>query len=88
MMEYREIYQKTIDKWGEQAQLDQAVEECAELIAALRHFARGKADRGTVVRELADVYLMVGQLTFMFGEKELECAVEEKVAKLKTLLVE
>ncbi len=86
MMRYREVYAKTISKWGEQAQYDQTIEECAELIASLQHFARGKVDKEAVVSELADVFLMVGQLTYMFGEDQLFAAVEEKVAKLHLLL--
>ena len=86
MMKYREIYARTISKWGEKAQYDQAIEECAELIVSLQHFARGKADKATVVNELADVYLMVGQLTYMFGEDQLSESVEKKIAKLNLLL--
>lgn len=86
MMRYREIYVKTIAKWGEKAQYDQAIEECAELIATLQHFARGKVDGDRVVDELADVFLMVGQLAYMFGEERLAAAVEEKIAKLEFLL--
>ena len=88
MLRYRDIYMQTIDKWGEEAQYDQMIEECAELIATLQHFARGKVDQDTVVHELADVFLMVGQLTYMFGEDKLHAAVESKVAKLKLLLDE
>lgn len=88
MMRYRDIYSKTLSKWGEKAQFDQTIEECAELIATLQHFARGKAGRGDVIHELADVYLMVGQLMYMFGEEELDAAVKVKVAKLNTLLSE
>ncbi len=86
MMRYREIYAKTISKWGEKAQYDQTIEECAELIATLQHFTRGKVDRAAVVNELADVFLMVGQLTYMFGEEQLAAAVEGKIAKLTLLL--
>lgn len=86
MMRYREIYAKTITRWGEKAQYDQAIEECAELIATLQHFARGKVDSTAVVQELADVFLMVGQLAYMFGEERLSVAVDEKVAKLQALL--
>lgn len=86
MMQYRDIYAKTIDKWGEKAQFDQAIEECAELITTLQHFSRGKVGRDAVVNELADVFLMVGQLTYMFGEEELTAAVEKKIAKLQILL--
>jgi len=88
MMRYKEIYAKTIQKWGERAQFDQAVEECAELIATLKHFARGKVSEDIVVDELADVYLMIGQLTYMFGEEKLSAAVEKKIDKLHKLLDE
>ena len=43
MMRYKNIYARAIDKWGVEAQCDQAVEECAELIATLKHFRRDRA---------------------------------------------
>lgn len=88
MMKHRDLYVKTIDKWGEKAQYEQAIEECAELIATLQHFARGKVGRDVVIDELADVYLMVGQLVYMFGEEAFTSAVEGKIAKLHVLLDE
>lgn len=87
-MRHSEIYERTLLKWGEKAQYDQTIEECAELIATLKHYARGKVDVETVVDELADVYLMVGQLTFMLGEDRLRQAVARKIAKLEVLLDE
>lgn len=81
-----EIYQATLAKWGEEAQYDQAVEECAELIISLKHYRRGKADRQSVIDELADLTLMLGQLTWMLGEKEVELAIGRKRAKLNQLL--
>ena len=80
------LYKATLEKWGEDAQYDQAVEECAELIAALKHFRRGKIDRQAVIDELADVTLMLGQLTWMFGEELVQKTVEAKLAKLKKLI--
>jgi len=85
-MQREEIYQATLDKWGEDAQYDQAVEECAELIAALKHFRRGKIKKQAVVDELADVTLMLGQLTWMFGADEVAAAIKKKLAKLDNLL--
>ncbi len=85
-MKLEKIYQATIDKWGEEAQYDQAVEECAELIAALMHYRRGKIDQQAVIDELADVSLMVGQLSWMFGADEVEKAVIQKRKKLDMLL--
>lgn len=80
------IYQATIERWGTDAQYDQAIEECAELIAALKHYKRGKVSRQTVIDELADATLMLGQLSWMFGNDEVNEAVRRKLAKLDQLL--
>lgn len=85
-MNLETVYQATLDKWGEDAQYDQAVEECAELIAALKHFRRGKIDKQALIDELADVTLMLGQLTWMFGQAEIDAAIKGKLEKLNSLL--
>ena len=86
MTKYHDIYRAALAKWGEEAQFDQAVEECAELIVALKHFKRDKVHLQQIVDELADVALMVGQLSFMLGEERVEQAIEAKLCKLKILL--
>jgi NTP pyrophosphatase (non-canonical NTP hydrolase) len=85
-MQRKEIYQASLDTWGEDAQYDQAVEECAELIVALKHFRRGRIAKQAVVDELADVTLIIGQLTWMFGPAEVDAAIKQKLAKLDLLL--
>lgn len=80
------IYRAAIERWGVEGQYDQAIEECAELIAVLHHYKRGKATRQAVVDEIADVTLMLGQLTWMFGHREVDEAVGHKLAKLRQLL--
>ena len=86
MNRYNHVYRATLKKWGKEAQFDQAVEECAELIAVIKHYRRGKVDEETVISELADVALMVGQLTYMFGEERVARAVDMKLNKLNDLL--
>lgn len=85
-MNLEQLYQTTIAKWGEEAQYDQAVEECAELIAALKHYRRGKIDKQAVIAELADVSLMLGQLSWMFGQTRVDEAIQHKREKLDKLL--
>jgi len=87
-MDRSNIYRATLEKWGEKAQYEQMVEECAELITALKHFERGKIERNDIIAELADVTLMVGQLTWMFGEDKVASAIETKLAKLDALLLD
>lgn len=85
-MELTQIYQETIRTWGEEAQYDQMIEECAELIVALKHFKRSKIAKQDVINEIADVTMMIGQLTWMVGEENVHAAVEQKIKKLEDLL--
>lgn len=82
LMIYRDLYRASLEKWGEEAQYDQAVEECAELIATLKHFKRGRVDEAVVADELADVLLMAGQLVYMLGEERVMAALERKLQRL------
>lgn len=86
MTEMTRVYRAALEKWGVEAQYDQTIEECAELIAALKHFKRDKVDEDQLVSELADVTLMIGQLTWMFGEERVKAAVARKLEKLAGLL--
>jgi len=81
-----QVYRAALEKWGVEAQYDQAIEECAELIAALKHFKRDKIGEEQIISELADVTLMIGQLTFMFGDERVRAAVAQKLEKLAGLL--
>lgn len=83
-----QVYRATLAKWGEEAQYDQMVEECAELIASLKHFKRDKVGAETIIDELADVTLMVGQLTWMLGAEKVNLAIGRKLDKLRNLLDE
>jgi len=86
MPELTEIYEASLAKWGVDGQYDQAIEECAELITALLHLRRERVGAEHVIAELADVTLMVGQLTYMFGAERVAKAKAEKIAKLQALL--
>ncbi len=86
MRDLEEIYRATLSKWGTEAQYDQAIEECAELITSLMHLKRNKVDEEQIISELADVTLMVGQLTWMFGPEKVERAIAGKLEKLQNLL--
>ena len=80
------VFRATLATWGEEAQYDQAVEECAELIAALKHYKRRRIDTARLAEELADVTLMVGQLSWMLGNDLVESAIDRKLIKLRELL--
>jgi len=79
------IYHLAILEFGEQAQIEMMIEECAELIQAIQKFKRkGKlwsiADVEKVRDELADVQIMLNQMVYVFGHFD-----SEKQVKLKRL---
>lgn len=81
-IEKDKIYSQAIEKWGINAQLWMVVEECAELINAISKYKRGREDKLSIIEELADVSIMVKQMSFYFGKTEFERIREVKLQRL------
>ena len=47
------LFEEAIRRWGVDAQLNQLIEECAEVIVAINHYRRGKIRQYDVESELA-----------------------------------
>ena len=60
------IYKDALDTWGENAQLDVAIEEMSELIKEIIKFKRGIGDNAHMSEEIADVTIMLEQIIQMF----------------------
>lgn len=82
----KSIYQQAVNKWGTRPQIDQAIEECAELILALRHYDRNKASIADVVSEIADVEIMCAQLRCIFGAFFVDVAKKQKLSRLQGII--
>ena len=84
-----ELYRAALDHWGADAQMDQAIEECSELIKAICKYKRDPDSANAMAaikEEAADVFIMLEQLSLITGPFEEEKS--EKLKKLKTLLDE
>ena len=68
---------------GDDELIKRAVEEMAELIVAISHFARYKGDIEEVREEIADVMIAMRQLEVIYGEFETERIREIKIRKFK-----
>ena len=82
-MTKEQILDGCIEKWGADAQINQAVEELAELIVALNHERRRR--HGATEKceeEIADVSLMLDQLKRIFSSDRIR---EHESKKLKRL---
>ena len=92
-MEEKNIYKDAIDKWGETAQLDQMVEEMAELTLAISKYKRQFNDSlldyqkqgvmENLYTEIADVKLVIEEMEFMFGAENVKNAYDKQVKKFK-----
>jgi NTP pyrophosphatase (non-canonical NTP hydrolase) len=80
--ETRAILDGAIEAWGEDAQVDMAIEEMGELQTALMQYYRDRADEVDVAEEIADVQIILDQLAVMFGD---ELVVEFERKKLLRL---
>lgn len=64
-MTYKEALVNAIFLWGEEAQLDMIVEECAELIFAIQKHKRGRSLEN-VYEEMADVRILLEQFQLIY----------------------
>ena len=72
-------YLRILTHYGIDPQEGMTIEECAELIAALRHKARGRAEEDEVIEELADVIIMTQQLRIAYGANKVDNMIAAKL---------
>jgi len=83
-----ELYEKAIETWGEQAQIDVLGEECSELSAEMSRVMRGRTDEEELAEEIADVEIMIEQMRRMLDESTIEKAKVQKLKRLRSRLLE
>ena len=93
MKDKEKIYEKALKLWGFELQVNQTIQECAELIKVLSEHQRHKWKTlgdfylsKDIIDELADVEIMVEQLKYYFSNKYLDFNKkfeEHKISKLR-----
>lgn len=89
LKERENVYQRALDKWGEYSQLDQGVEEMAELILAINKYKRTNMDLSkrkdeimeNLIEEIADVKMCIEQFEMMFGKEKVSNMLDKKMEK-------
>ncbi len=85
VVKFRTVYQETIDLWGRKANINQAIQEMAELTVELTNIPRRRTSKEQVALEMADVEIMIELLKVMFNNKELfEKMKEKQIKKLQS----
>lgn len=84
------ILEKAIETYGKDLQLTVAVEELSELIKEICKNKRGADNRDNIIEELADCYIMMGQIEIIFDIKPIQISawIDEKLARLEERIAE
>lgn len=89
----RYILEKAVDTYGNESQVDMAIEEMSELTKALLKYRRalkGNTDisvskaHSDILEEIADVEIMLDQMKIIYGEPI--CERKHKIDRLKERL--
>lgn len=77
------VCERALNYHGEENQLRQLQEECAELIVSVNHFTRKRAEKSKLAEEMADVFIMLVQLSHVVN---FEKAIKNKIKRLSDKL--
>jgi len=95
-METEKLYKKACETYGTNAQLEMVVEECAELILAIKKLKRNDRNRKEQVKkfhnfleELADVEIMLEQMRIIYAlsEHKIDSYKKQKLNRLERRLL-
>lgn len=78
----QEFCEDAIKKFGADKQKDKCIEECAELIDALIKNRNGRCSDDDVISEIADVTIMVEQMTMIYGREKVNEQIKFKLRRL------
>jgi len=79
---FNSIYQRALVCYGKKAQIMKAIEELGELVTALSRRENNLTGDDPVISEIADVSVMIDQLSIIFGPDRVQA---EKAKKLERL---
>lgn len=79
---------EALARYGAEHEANRTIEECAELIVALRHFGRGRASIEDIASEIADVQIMCGHVAQLVGLGLVSEQVDKKLDRLEKRLHE
>jgi NTP pyrophosphatase (non-canonical NTP hydrolase) len=85
-IEEKNLYMDAVLTFGEDSQMNMLTEEVGELLVALNKFRRN-GDPENLIEELADVQIMISQITIMIGAThEVEEVIGRKLLRLRDRL--
>lgn len=78
-----DVYDAAIEEWGEELQVDKAVEELSELTRELARWHLGYSNEDDLAEEIADAEIILEQLRRMFNDERIDHHKERKLDRLR-----
>ena len=81
----KNVLNLSVAYYGQDSQLNVAIEEMSELTKEICKYKRGSKNRDHIVEETADVIIMIGNLRQIFNmtDEEINHVISSKQARLK-----
>jgi len=85
MNDYQDTLDDALELWGEELQMDVAVEEFGELVTEIARIQRGTRSHANenLVDEIADAQIILDQLKAIAGPDDVEDRIEMKADRLQ-----
>lgn len=78
------LCRRALDTYGAVAQIDQCIEEMAELTVELQHHKRGREHHAA--EEIADVMIVIRQMRLLVGPDVVDAEIRRKAERLQERL--
>jgi len=76
------VLRRAVEVWGEDLQVDIAIEELSELTTELARRQRGRESPVDIREEIADVQLCLDQLKLLYGRDAVAVVEQDKLERL------
>jgi NTP pyrophosphatase (non-canonical NTP hydrolase) len=80
------ILRKAISLYGKEYQIWKAIEEMAELDNAIAKYSQDRVTKMDICEEIADVFIMMNQLSYIFGKEDVNNFIDSKLKRLEERL--
>lgn len=78
-----ELYDRVVEAWGAPTVYRMVAEECSELAAECLRHLRGRSTDDDLAGEIADVMIMLEQVSRMVDADQIDAARTAKLARLR-----
>ena len=82
----KSFYEKALQHFGIEDRADKLIKEMAELIVALKHYKDNKTTKNHVIKEIADVHVLLNTVAFYFDTLQINQRIVDIELKVDAMI--